>query len=337
MEEEHPVKRIVAACTMVLMTATASGVGADGAPRAAATPATATTAAPKPPSSTPGASSSAPETTRRPVRRDLVPIPVLEDGKFPDEFADYAVQVSYVHIPTGFRVDSANSGEIRTCLSICKIYIADHVFRNGTAEQKKQATEMLRTSDDGIATRLYRAFPKSMNEVAEQYGLHDTKGARTWGKSVTTMHDVATFLAAKVDAGDLDDPVLAALADPAPIAADGYHQDFGTDVLPGVIGTKWGWADKRSQMNASASYGEDFVVALNVIGDADATTKVAEELFTPAPRGEIIEENGELVAASPEPREQIDDDRGGSSAGSWVAGLLLLATVAGVAWIRSSK
>ena len=258
------------------------------------------------------------------------PIPVLDDGEFD---ADYSVQVSYVHVPTGYRVDSGNVDEIRTCLSICKIYIADHVFREGTAAQKKQATEMIRTSDDGITTRLYRAFPESIDEVAERYGLPGTAGMRTWGKSVTTTHDVATFLAAKVAKGDFDDPVLAAMADSAPFGSDGYPQDFGTAVLPGVIGTKWGWADIHDSMNASSSYGDDFVISLNVIGDADATTEVAEELFTVVPSANIAEVDGQLVATAKQlPRATAADTGAGASAGELIAGLLALCSVAGIAW-----
>lgn len=258
------------------------------------------------------------------------PIPVLDDGEFD---ADYSVQVSYVHVPTGYRVHSGNVDEIRTCLSICKIYIADHVFREGTAAQKKQATEMIRTSDDGITTRLYRAFPESIDEVAERYGLPGTAGMRTWGKSVTTTHDVATFLAAKVAKGDFDDPVLAAMADSAPFGSDGYPQDFGTAVLPGVIGTKWGWADIHDSMNASSSYGDDFVISLNVIGDADATTEVAEELFTVVPSANIAEVDGQLVATAKQlPRATAADTGAGASAGELIAGLLALCSVAGIAW-----
>lgn len=258
------------------------------------------------------------------------PIPVLDDGEFD---ADHSVQVSYVHVPTGYRVDSGNVDEIRTCLSICKIYIADHVFREGTAAQKKQATEMIRTSDDGITTRLYRAFPESIDEVAERYGLPGTAGMRTWGKSVTTTHDVATFLAAKVAKGDFDDPVLAAMADSAPFGSDGYPQDFGTAVLPGVIGTKWGWADIHDSMNASSSYGDDFVISLNVIGDADAATEVAEELFTVVPSANITEVDGQLVATAKQlPRATAADTGAGASAGEVIAGLLALCSAAGIAW-----
>lgn len=295
-----PVKRIVAAAVSLVMAATLIA---------------------------PGAAARTSETSE-PGKK--TPIPVLDDGEFD---ADYSVQVSYVHVPTGYRVDSGNVDEIRTCLSICKIYIADHVFREGTAAQKKQATEMIRTSDDGITTRLYRAFPESIDEVAERYGLPGTAGMRTWGKSVTTTHDVATFLAAKVAKGDFDDPVLAAMADSAPFGSDGYPQDFGTAVLPGVIGTKWGWADIHDSMNASSSYGDDFVISLNVIGDADAATEVTEELFTVVPSANIAEVDGQLVATAKQlPRATAADTGAGASAGELIAGLLALCSVAGIAW-----
>lgn len=295
-----PVKRIVAAAVSLVMAATLIA---------------------------PGAVARTSETSE-PGKK--TPIPVLDDGEFD---ADYSVQVSYVHVPTGYRVDSGNVDEIRTCLSICKIYIADHVFREGTAAQKKQATEMIRTSDDGITTRLYRAFPESIDEVAERYGLPGTAGMRTWGKSVTTTHDVATFLAAKVAKGDFDDPVLAAMADSAPFGSDGYPQDFGTAVLPGVIGTKWGWADIHDSMNASSSYGDDFVISLNVIGDADAATEVTEELFTVVPSANIAEVDGQLVATAKQlPRATAADTGAGASAGELIAGLLALCSVAGIAW-----
>ncbi|MFD5867486.1 hypothetical protein ACFWGD_02570 [Corynebacterium sp. NPDC060344] len=264
---------------------------------------------------------------------DSIPVPVLEDGEFD---SDATVQVSYVHLPTGFRADSANAGEIRTCLSICKLYIADHVFREGDEDQRNQATQMLRTSDDGITTRLYREFPESIDEVAERYDLEDTDGARRWGKSRTTMHDAVTFLAGKVDDGHADDPLLMALATPSPIAADGYRQDYGTDVLPGVVGTKWGWANDRDAMNASVSYGRDFVVGLSVLDDADAATDMAEELFEPAPRGEFVVEDGALAPAGAVLLSSGTASAAGgssSSAGDWIAGALLLVTAAGIAWV----
>src|SRR5699024_957640 len=56
--------------------------------------------------SSPTTSSSKPSTARKPVRRDNLPIPALDDGEFD---VDYATQLSYVHIPTGFRADSENA------------------------------------------------------------------------------------------------------------------------------------------------------------------------------------------------------------------------------------
>lgn len=53
----------------------------------------------------------------------------------------------------------------------------------------------------------------------------------------------------------------------APIAADGYRQNFGTATLPGMEGTKFGWADNRN-IHASVSFGHGFTVAANTYGNA---------------------------------------------------------------------
>ncbi|WP_295625092.1 hypothetical protein [uncultured Corynebacterium sp.] len=327
-------KRIVAAGASLALMALA-------APSALAAPAVATaTAADATQTIAASSAETSPEASSAAITTgEITPVPVLVDGEFD---ADDDVQVSYVHLPTGFRVDSDNGDQIRPCLSICKIFIADHVFRHGTAADKKLAVEMLKTSDDDITTGLYRRYPKSTNEVAERYGLDDTTGASRWGKSKTTMHDVTTFLAAKVKAqaaSGTKDPVLAALADPALIAADGYVQNYGTDVLPGVIGTKWGWSDKNAAMHATASYGDDFVVALNVLGDPDDATDAARDLFTPAASDGISVDDGELDFLEPRPSTdaQIRAAAAGPDSGTLIAGALLLITAAGIVWVLRGR
>jgi len=54
----------------------------------------------------------------------------------------------------------------------------------------------------------------------------------------------------------------------APVAADGYPQDFGTATLPGVTGTKFGWSDDPTSIHASASIGPDLVVSAHTWGTA---------------------------------------------------------------------
>ena len=64
------------------------------------------------------------------------------------------------------------------------------------------------------------------------------------------------------------------IATAAPVASDGYRQDFGTARIPGIIGTKFGWSDNR-QVHASASFGPGYSVAANTYGSpADLTGDV---------------------------------------------------------------
>ncbi|WP_259342741.1 hypothetical protein [Corynebacterium falsenii] len=189
-------------------------------------------------------------------------------------------QISFEHTPTGFHAGTANEHESRPGLSIVKMYIADYVFAHGTPEEKAQATQMLRTSDDRIASQLYAKYPQSINETARAYGLNDTHGAAHWGNSTTSTADSVKYLEAKKRQNPTD-PVLVALATASPVAADGYAQNYGTATLPGVIGTKWGWSDDRRSFHASASYGTDFSVAAATNGPAAQLTGDVQAAFVP--------------------------------------------------------
>jgi hypothetical protein len=72
------------------------------------------------------------------------------------------------------------------------------------------------------------------------------------------------------------------MASASPVAADGMRQDYGTAVLPGVIGTKWGWSDDRTSFTASASYGADFSVAAQTNGPAAQLTGDVVDAFQPS-------------------------------------------------------
>lgn len=190
-------------------------------------------------------------------------------------------QVTVAHSATGFRAGTANQHESRPALSIVKLYIADYVFAHGTPADQADATRMLQTSDDGIASRLYAKYPQSISTTANAYGLNDTHDPGYWGDSTTSTADSVTYLEAK-KRQDPGSPVLAALASASPVAADGMRQDYGTAVLPGVIGTKWGWSDDRTSFTASASYGADFSVAAQTNGPAAQLTGDVVDAFQPS-------------------------------------------------------
>ena len=187
-------------------------------------------------------------------------------------------QVSFGYTPTGFRVGTGNEHQSRPAVSLIKLYIADYVFTHGDPADHAAATRMIQYSDDGIASRLHHKYPQAIDETARTYGLRDTHVGPTWGFSHTSTYDVTSFLMAK-RATNPNDPVLQAMATASSVAADGMRQDYGTAVLPGVIGSKWGWTDDRHGLTASASYGNDFVVAASTYGPAEQLTDDVRAAF----------------------------------------------------------
>jgi len=191
-------------------------------------------------------------------------------------------QISFQSTLTGHHVGTANEHESRPGLSLVKMYIADYVFEHGTPEDQAKATQMLRFSDDNIASELYAKYPNSINDRAAKYHLADTHGAAHWGNSTTSTADSVAYLEVKKRENPFG-PVLTALASASPVAADGYEQDYGTATLPGVLGTKWGWSDDRRSVNASASFGPFFSVSASTYGPSQQLTDDVQGAFTNQP------------------------------------------------------
>lgn len=195
------------------------------------------------------------------------------DGDF-DEFLQNSTgsQVTFVRLTDGFHAGTATERFARPALSLGKLYIADYVMRNGTDTEVYQAVEMIRSSDNEMANELYAEYPESIAETADRYGLLSTRSHERWGYSVTSTYDVVTFIAALMEE-DRTHPILVAMAASEDVAADGYEQDFGTAVLPGALGTKWGWSDDR-QLHSSVTFGADWVAAAAVTGAAEDLTSL---------------------------------------------------------------
>ena len=206
--------------------------------------------------------------------------PVTVQGPGLDAFVENSTgsQVSFYRISDGMRSGTATERFARPALSLIKLYIAKYVLDHGTLAEQYRAIEMISSSDDRSAGELFRKYPDSIDEVAREYGLLSTRAAARWGTSVTSTYDVVHFISQLLEE-DPTHPILVAMAEATPIAADGYGQDFGTSVLPGVIGTKWGWSDKKD-LHSSVSFGENFVVAAAVTGSADDLTDLVEFQLT---------------------------------------------------------
>ncbi|WP_290219760.1 hypothetical protein [Corynebacterium atrinae] len=191
-------------------------------------------------------------------------------------FDDYAMgsQVSFYRLSDGHRTGTATERFARPALSLSKLYIADYVLERGSLAEQYEAIEMISSSDDRSADDLYEKYPTSITAVARKYGLTSTRADEQWGYSVTSTYDVVSFIAQLMQKNPTH-PILVAMAEASPVAADGYGQDFGTSTLPGVIGTKWGWSD-AGDLHSSVSFGENFIVAAAVTGTSNDLTDLVE-------------------------------------------------------------
>lgn len=204
------------------------------------------------------------------------PAPVVDDRGV--IAAPAGTQISFAHTPTGMRAGTANEHESRAGLSIVKLYLAEYVFRHGDQADHADAAEMIRSSSDAIADRLHAKYPQAISTTAAEFGLADTHVPGYWGYGTTSTHDMVTYLETKKRT-DPASPVLAAMASAYGTAADGYPQNFGTALIAGVVGTKWGWSNDRS-FHASASFGPDFSVAASTHGSAAQLTEHVLGAFT---------------------------------------------------------
>lgn len=168
---------------------------------------------------------------------------------------------------TGVHVGTANENDARPGLSTVKLYIADYALRRGDSSQEDRdlAARMIQASDDGAASQLDAKYPSAIDSAAAEYALTSTSRGSFWGDSYTSTADTVRFLDTKKRT-DPASPVLGWMTTAQPVAADGTVQNWGTGLLPGATGTKWGWADDSSSVVASASIGTGYTVASNTYG-----------------------------------------------------------------------
>ncbi len=203
----------------------------------------------------------------------LVPVPAFAyhvDPSYNRERTALAV----VH--TDGRISmSPDAEEERPALSLAKLYLGYWVLYNGTAEEKKQVKEMVSNSDDAIASKLDRKYPKAIDEIAKDFDLKATARGSSWGNSQTSARDLATFVCA-ILWDPVAKPLLQGMEDQAAVASDGFIQGFGTARLKDVKGSKMGWADRRKESTGSVSYAtvgnETFAVAALTFGSAYENT-----------------------------------------------------------------
>ena len=171
---------------------------------------------------------------------------------------------------SGATVSTANAHESRPALSLSKLYLGYWVLKYGAPTDKARVEHMIRVSDDNVATDLDRRYPQAIPSTIHEFGLRETHYTGYWGTTTTSTEDVARFTS-RIQHDPIAAPIMTGMANAAPVAADGYRQDFGTSRIPGVIGTKFGWSDNR-RIHASVSTAPGFTVAANTYGDAATHT-----------------------------------------------------------------
>lgn len=163
------------------------------------------------------------------------------------------------------------NGQVGPALSLSKLYLGYWVLHHGSEADKALVEPMIRTSDDGLASQLGSRYPNAIADVTRDFGLHETVPAAHWGDTRTSMADVTYFLY-QIESDPVAEPLRQGMRNAAPIAADGFPQNYGTGTLPGVQGTKYGWSDDRRSWTASASFGPGFYVAARTAGPAEQLT-----------------------------------------------------------------
>jgi hypothetical protein len=106
--------------------------------------------------------------------------------------------------------------------------------------------EMIVHSDDRIESEYWTMA--AVPAMAKRYGLkHTANGAKTgphdWGWEYITADDEATFLYQASQDPIVGPFLMDAMAEVAPVGADGFNQDFGFNSLDGDHGSKQGWTD----------------------------------------------------------------------------------------------
>ncbi|APT83795.1 hypothetical protein [Corynebacterium aquilae] len=176
-----------------------------------------------------------------------------------------------------------NSDAPGPALSLAKLYLGYWVLAHGELGDKGKVVPMIRYSDDAIAADLDHRYPQAIGEIMRDFGLVHSHPGSGWGFATTSTSDVARFLNA-VRTDPVAAPMIQAMATAAPVAADGYHQNYGTSRIPGVWATKYGWSD-NGDTNATASIGPDYVIVARTYGPANQLTSDLGGLISvlPAP------------------------------------------------------
>ncbi|WP_145982277.1 hypothetical protein [Rhodococcus sp. MTM3W5.2] len=168
------------------------------------------------------------------------------------------VGIAYVDRETDVYLGVGDTAVRFPAASLAKLFIADDYLHRRAAtwaasdgEMLAGVVSMLATSDDGAAELLWTlgGGPAVVERVAERYSLSATSADGAWWDTTVTAADIARYYDGLLSGrGGLTAParqiMIAGLQATAPVAADGFDQDFGvwaTVERWGGPGLKQGW------------------------------------------------------------------------------------------------
>ena len=106
---------------------------------------------------------------------------------------DAAVEQALGDVPL-VRTGSPDLDAPRPSLSLAKLYLGYWVAYHGAPGDQAKVEQMIRFSDDAIASALDVRYPQAIDEIARDFGLTATVRHGRWGATTTSAHDVARFI-----------------------------------------------------------------------------------------------------------------------------------------------
>ncbi|MGW6377908.1 hypothetical protein ACWFRB_17800 [Rhodococcus sp. NPDC055112] len=208
------------------------------------------------------------------------------------------VGIAYVDRETGVYLGAGDRAVSFPAASLAKLFIADDYLHRSAArwaaidgEMLAGVVSMLATSDDGAAELLWTlgGGPAVVERVAERYALSATSADGAWWDTTVTAADIARYYDGLLSGrGGLEEParqiMIAGLQAVAPVAADGFDQEFGvwaTLERWGGPGIKQGWmtTGDRTIRHSTGFGGRDHRYVLVELADLDsASPSIADDI-----------------------------------------------------------
>ena len=198
------------------------------------------------------------------VESKLLPIP----GEIDKSTTSYAILDN-----NGELIAGLNEDQQYPSLSLVKVLLGYWVFNHGEDIDKPLVENMIRSSNDFIATYLDEKYPEAINNIINDFGLENTHRKEFWGDTYTTAYDTSKFLYG-LNFSPNGTIIVDYMRAYDGIAADGTAQNYGVAKIPDNHGVKFGWSNEHDYTSTTGYIGEnpDYVISVFSIGNENKNT-----------------------------------------------------------------